>query len=111
MGEQTANLVNVEQGGTLRIVLEAGLLTTATDALLELLHKLRIGVVARTRSPYTALDAHAEQGKVAQQVEQFVTSQLVVEAKLGEESALDLQAGLVEQALQVLQLLKLRQVR
>ena len=50
--------------------------------MLELLHELRVGEVPRAGGPHAALDAHAQQGEVAEQVEQLVAGQLVVAAQL-----------------------------
>ena len=63
--------------------------------------------MARARSPHAAFDAHAEQGEVAEQVEQLVASELVARAQLQvvQVTARDAYVVLVEYLLEVFQLL------
>ena len=76
VGQQFAHLVHIQQRGFVGTVAEGGLLAVAAYGMYELLHEFGVGVVARARSPHAALDAHAEQGEVAEQVEQLVASEL-----------------------------------
>ena len=62
--------------------METGLFAFAADGPFYLFHKLRVGEMAGTSGPYAALDAFAQQGEVAQQVEELVAGQFVVETEL-----------------------------
>ena len=76
------------------------------DRAAQLLHELRIGEMPGTRCPDTALDAHAEQCEVAQQIEQLVTRQLVgkTQFEIIEIAARDADVLLVEDLFEVGQL-------
>ena len=107
VGQHLADGVDVVERRFAAIVGVAGFLAGLADGALELLHELRIGEVAGAGSPHTALDAHAEEREIAQEVEQLVPCELVVAAQLQviEVAGLDFDARLVENLLEVLLLL------
>ena len=107
VGQHAPDGVDVVERRLAAVVGVAGFLAGLADRALELLHELRVGEVARAGGPYAALDPHAEQGEVAQQVEQLVARQFVVAAQFEvvQIARLDLDVGLVEELLEVVELL------
>ena len=107
VGQHAADVVDVVEGRFAAVVGEAGLLAGLADGVLELLHELRVGEVPGAGGPHAALDAHAQQRKVAQQVEQLVTGQFVAAAQfeVAQVARLDLDVGFVEDLLEVFELL------
>ena len=106
VGKHTPDVVDVVDGRLAAVVLVARTLALLTDRAAQLLHELRIGEMPGTRCPDTALDAHAEQCEVAQQIEQLVTRQLVgkTQFEIIEIAARDADVLLVEDLFEVGQL-------
>ena len=76
MGQELADTVDVHQGLAIRVV-DGGLDAIQLDVFADHLRQLVVDLMARSGSDDVALDGFADEGEVANHVEQFVSCGLV----------------------------------